>query len=81
MFDREHGHALRVQPLHHLPGHMRLFRRHACGRLVKQQQPRLQADRHADLEPLLLAVTQIAGLLHLLGIEVEEREQPVNLAR
>ena len=39
--------------IHHDPG---LFRAHAGGRLVKQQQPRLARQRHADFERALLAM-------------------------
>ena len=73
--------AVGVQPLDHLAGLAGLVRRHAGRRLVEQQQPRLQADRHPYLEPLLLTVAQIAGRLHLINFEVEECQQPVDLVR
>src|SRR5260221_6502595 len=81
VLDREHGHAFRIEPLPHLAGKMRFFRRHARGRLVEQQQTRLQADCHADLEPLLLAMAEVAGTLRLLGFEAEVCQQRVDLAR
>src|SRR5882757_5901233 len=81
VLDRQHRHAVRVEPLHHLAGQMGLFRRHARGRLVEQQKARLQADRHADFEPLLLAMAEITGLLRLLGLEPREGHQAVDLAR
>src|SRR3954466_4142564 len=81
VLDREHGHSLCIQPPHHLAGHLRFLRRHAGGWLVEQQPPRLQGHRHADLQPLLLAVAEIAGGLRLLGDEIEKAEQLFDFLR
>ncbi len=81
VFDCEHGHALGIEPLYHLAGQIRLLRRHPRGRLVEQQEARLQADGHADFEPLLLSVAEIAGELRLFAREPEKSEQTVDLVR
>src|SRR2546426_7696592 len=44
-----------------------LFRSHAGGRLVEQQDLRVARDQHGDLEPLLLAVCQGTGRPHRPG--------------
>ena len=42
-------------------GHPPLLRAHAGGRLVEQQELGPERQRHGDLEPLLLAVAELAG--------------------
>jgi hypothetical protein len=45
----------------HFAGLAGLIRRHAGGGLVEQEELRLHAHRHADLQPLLLAMRELAG--------------------
>src|ERR1700722_8369820 len=79
VFDREDRHAVCLQGAHHLAGRVSLLRGHAGGRLVQQQELWPEARRHADLEPLLLPVTQIARRLAGVGCQIEKIELPLDL--
>src|SRR3982075_1932377 len=60
MLNRENGDAAGIQRLGDRAGGKRFGWRRAGGGLIQQQRLRLQADREADLEPLLLAMAEIA---------------------
>ena len=80
VLDGEHRHAFGLQRPHHFARRARLLRRHAGGRLVEKQQLGFQADRHADFQPLLLPVAEIAGRLRGVGPQIEKIELPLDLA-
>ena len=63
MLDGQDRHAVGIELLDDLARGVGLLRRHAGGRLVEQQKLGLQADRHADLQPLLEAVAEEARQL------------------
>ena len=61
-------------------GHPPLLRAHAAGRLVEQQQLGPERQRHGDLEPLLLAVAELAGEVVGAVDQAEALEQRRDLA-
>src|ERR1700730_3742996 len=75
----ENSNAVGIQGLDDLAGCKRFSRRHAGSRLVQQQQLRFEADRHADLEPLFLAVAEIASELRAHVPQMQEIEQSIGL--
>ena len=79
VLDDDDRHALRIEALDQFTRAEGLVGRHASGRLVHQHQRRLQCQGHANLEPLLLAVRELAGRLGLIGSEFEQLEQAVFL--
>ena len=61
MVDEQHRQTVGVETLDQLTD-AQLFRRvHARGRLIQQQQPRLQRQGASDLEPALVAVRECSG--------------------
>ena len=77
VLDHHDGDAPR-QIQHQLRRPLRLVRPHAGGRLVEQHEFWLRGERHADLEPLFLAVRErTRRLLRLLG----QPEQVQDLGR
>src|SRR3981189_1383144 len=79
VFNRENRDAAGIQCLDDLTGGKGFGWRHAGGRLIQQEQLWLQADRHADLKPLLLAMAEIAGRLRRDFRQIEKGQQPVGL--
>src|SRR5258706_3682874 len=79
VLNRENGDAAGIQRLDDFTGGKGFGWRHAGGRLIQQQQLRLQADRHADLKPLLLAMAEIAGQLRRNFRQIEKGQQAVGL--
>src|SRR4051794_1846567 len=79
MLDDKHRHAFGIERLDQLAGLERFIRRHAGGRLVQQQELRLQRQRHPDLEPLLLAMRQRTRELLAVRPEVEQSQQAILL--
>ena len=62
-------------PVHELGEHGRLARVHAGGRLVEQQHRRPQGQRPGDLQPALVAVGEVAGVLPGRLADADEVEQ------
>src|ERR1700716_959277 len=79
VLNRQNRDAAGIQCLDDLTGGKCFGWRHAGGRLIQQEQLWLQADRHADLEPLLLAMAEIAGQLRRNSRQIEKGQQPVGL--
>src|SRR4029453_7038139 len=79
VLDDQNRHALSIERFYQFAGPERFLRRHAGCRLVQQQKLRLQCQRHADLEPLLLPVRKGSGKLAAVRRQIEKRQQPVFL--
>src|SRR5882672_9351143 len=63
------------QLVEHLQDTVRFQRRHARGRFIEEQHPRLQAQGDRDLDQALLAVGQVENALSGISGEPESREQ------
>ena len=79
VLDDDDGDALLVHRVNQRAGGAGLLRPHAGGRLVEQQQDRPHGERHADREPLPLAVAEGADATLLGAGEIEPLQQPRDL--
>ena len=77
VLDDDHG-VLALQRKQQLCGAVHLLVCHTCDRLVDQQQMRILHQQHADLEPLLLAVRECAGLALGLLLESDDAQDLVD---
>ena len=78
----EHADRLLARDLRREPHQLdALARRHAGGRLVHQQQLRLVGERHRELEPLEVAIGELAAGPLGIAAHADEIEQPAGLAR
>src|SRR5690349_296089 len=71
----DHDHAMpALEAQEQLAGLVRLFIRHPGHRFIDQQKFRILGQQHPDLQPLLLAMAQIARLLVGPFLEVDRAQ-------
>lgn len=68
----EDADSLTVQFVHEFARLVRLVRRHPCRRFIQKEKGGLESNSHTDLQPLLLAMAEIASKVPTLLIKPQE---------